>query len=78
MQKAVVSTSLGCEGLDVVPGEHLIVEDQPEEFVQAVVTLLKNSEMRKVLGTAGRALVEAKYSWDSCGERLLQALDEKF
>jgi polysaccharide biosynthesis protein PslH len=76
MQKAVVSTSLGCEGLAVVPGEHLVVEDQPEEFAQAVVTFLKNAEMRQAFGTAGRALVEARYSWDDSGERLLQALDE--
>ena len=47
MQKAVVSTSLGCEGLAVMPGEHLVVADQPEEFAQAVVTFLKNADVRK-------------------------------
>lgn len=76
MQKAVVSTSLGCEGLAVVPGVHLVVADQPEEFAQAVVAFLKNAEMRKAFGAAGRALVEAEYSWDRSGERLLQTLDE--
>jgi glycosyltransferase involved in cell wall biosynthesis len=76
MQKAVVSTSLGCEGLAVVPGEHLVVADQPEEFAQAVVAFLKNAEMRKAFGAAGRALVEAEYSWECSGERLLQTLDE--
>jgi polysaccharide biosynthesis protein PslH len=76
MQKAVVSTSLGCEGLAVVPGEHLVVADRPEEFAQAVVAFLKNAELRKAFGAAGRALVENLYSWDRCGERLLQILEE--
>ena len=76
MCKAVVSTSLGREGLSVVPGEHVVVADQPEEFAQAVVALLKNAEMRKAFGAAGRALMEAEYSWDRSGERLLKILDE--
>ncbi len=74
MRKAVVSTSIGCEGLSVVPGEHLVVEDKPETFAQAVVALLKNPEMRAAYGTAGRALVEAEYSWEHCGAQLLRAL----
>jgi sugar transferase (PEP-CTERM/EpsH1 system associated) len=75
MQKAVVSTSVGCEGLSVVPGKHLIVEDQPEAFAQAVVTLLNNPEMCVAYGTAGRALVESEYSWEHCGARLLRVLE---
>lgn len=75
MQKAVVSTSIGCEGLSVVPGEHLIVADQPEAFAQAVVTFLNNPEMRAVYGSAGRALVEAEYGWERCGSQLLRALE---
>lgn len=74
MQKAVVSTSLGCEGLSVEPGKHLLVTDEPEKFAQAVITLLKNPDMRAAYGSAGRALVEAEYSWESCGARLLQVL----
>lgn len=76
MQKAVVSTSLGCEGLSLVPGKHLIVADQPEAFAQAVVELVKNPEKRRTLGTAGRSLVEAEYSWERCGDQLLHALEK--
>lgn len=75
MRKAVVSTSIGCEGLSVEPGKHLLIADQPAEFAQAVVRLLSNPEMRTTLGNAGRALVEEKYSWEYSGERLLQVLE---
>ena len=76
-QKATVSTTIGCEGLAVIPGKHLLVADEPEAFVQAVVTLLRNPYMRKVLGSAGRALIEAEYSWERCGEQLVRILKEK-
>lgn len=75
MGKAVVSSSIGCEGLEVVSGEHLLVEDQPEAFARAVVQLLRDEDMRNRLGHAGRALVEEKYSWESCGHQLLRALE---
>ena len=76
MQKAVVSTSIGCEGLSVSSGEHLLVADQPAAFAQAVVKLIRDPLKRATLGAAGRALVEAEYSWEKCGDRLLNILEE--
>jgi len=73
MRKAVVSTSLACEGLNVIPGKHLIVADQPDVFAQQVVNLLQNSQARAALGKAGRELAQA-YSWELCGDALLSAL----
>ena len=78
MRKAVVSTSIGCEGLAVIPGEHLVVADQPEAFAKAVIMLLNNPEKRKSLGNAGRTLVEAEYSWGHCGTQLLRVLETNF
>jgi len=75
MRKAVVSTSLGCEGLSVVPGKHLLLADQPEAFAQAVVELIRSPQTRKALGDAGRSLVEAEYSWERCGDQLLHVLE---
>jgi polysaccharide biosynthesis protein PslH len=76
MQKAVVSTSLGCEGLAVKDGEHLMVVDQPESFAQAVIDLLQHAKKRVSLGNAGRALVDAEYSWERCGKILNRALEK--
>ncbi len=74
MQKAIVSTSLGCEGLVITSGKHLIVADEPEAFAREVIALLNNSQRRSLLGSAGRALVESEYSWEHCGGSLLKIL----
>jgi polysaccharide biosynthesis protein PslH len=63
MGKAVVSTSIGAEGLPVQDGKNIILADKPEEFARAVVTLLKDSVARGELGRAARQLVEREYSW---------------
>lgn len=76
MRKAVVSTSLGCEGIAVEPGKQLVVADDPNAFAEAVIALLRDPARRAALGAAGRTLVEERYSWESCGARLLAALDE--
>jgi sugar transferase (PEP-CTERM/EpsH1 system associated) len=76
MRRAVVSTSLGCEGLSLIPGKHLIVADQAQEFAQAVVDLMQAPEQRVALGNAGRALIEAEYSWERCGDKALLALEK--
>lgn len=75
MRRAVVSTTLGCEGIDCIPNKHLLVADEPEAFAAAVVDLLKAPARRESLGAAGRALVNEHYSWGYCGARMLAALD---
>lgn len=73
MGKAIVSTSIGCEGLDVRPGEHLMVVDTPDMFAREVLALLANRQKRLELGRAARSLVEGRYSWKIIGSRLLEA-----
>ena len=63
MGKAVVSTGVGAEGLPVLPGEHYLRADTPQEFARSVVMLVKDPSRRQALGAAGRRLVEARYSW---------------
>jgi sugar transferase (PEP-CTERM/EpsH1 system associated) len=74
LRRAVVSTSLGCEGIDCVPGRDLIVADEPRAFAEAIVSLLNDKSRRVSLGAAGRALVEERYSWEHCGQQLLLAI----
>jgi glycosyltransferase involved in cell wall biosynthesis len=73
--KAIVSTSIGCEGIDVVPGETLVIEDEPRAFAGQVVALLHDAGRRQRLGLAARALVERKYSWAVIGRSLQQAYE---
>lgn len=76
MRTAVVSTSLGCEGLAVEPGKHLLVADTPEAFAHSVIELLTHPQQRQALQVAGRALVEAEYSWEKCGDRLQKVVED--
>lgn len=70
MGKAVVSTSVGAEGLDVVPERDLLVADDPEQFAAQIKRLLDDPDLAARLGAAGRRLVEAQYSWAASVSRL--------
>jgi glycosyltransferase involved in cell wall biosynthesis len=63
MRMAVVSTTVGAEGLPMVPGEHYLRADESEHFAAAVVELLRNPERREAIARAGRRLVEEHYAW---------------
>jgi glycosyltransferase involved in cell wall biosynthesis len=63
MGKAVVSTSVGAEGLPMTPGRHFVQADEEAAFADAVIALLQDPGRRRALGDAGRRLVEERYSW---------------
>ena len=73
MGKAMVSTSIGCEGIDVRAGEHLMVADEPAGFAEATLTLLNDRARRAALGGAARRRVEELYAWNVVGDQLLEA-----
>jgi glycosyltransferase involved in cell wall biosynthesis len=64
--KAVVSTTIGAEGLALTPGRDVVVADRAEEFAAAVRALLADPGGAARLGRAARALVEARYRWETC------------
>jgi glycosyltransferase involved in cell wall biosynthesis len=74
--KAVVSTSVGAEGLPVQSGENIVLADTPEDFSNSVVSLLNNSVQRKRLGTSARTLVQENYSWRKVTENFARTLLE--
>jgi len=70
MGKAVVSTSLGCEGIRVNDGENIWIADTADEFARKVVHLLNNEAQRRRLGEAGLQLVRNYYRWDQVAESI--------
>jgi glycosyltransferase involved in cell wall biosynthesis len=70
MGKALVSTSIGCEGLETVDGENILIRDDPTEFAEAVVDVLSDGQLRERLGRAGRKTAEEIYAWPVIGEKL--------
>lgn len=76
----VVTTSVGCEGIDAVNERDLLIADDPPAFAAAVIRLLNDAALRSNLGEYARKLVEKKYSWDAIYPRLdavIEALDPK-
>jgi polysaccharide biosynthesis protein PslH len=61
MGKAIVSTTIGAEGLDFVPGEEILIADDPGAFAANVVELLRNPGWRKAMGQAARNRVAQDY-----------------
>jgi glycosyltransferase involved in cell wall biosynthesis len=72
MGKAVVTTTIGAQGIPVRNREHLVVADTFNEFARETVSLLTDQRMRATLGANARKLVEEQYSW----EIITKALNE--
>jgi sugar transferase (PEP-CTERM/EpsH1 system associated) len=74
MGKAVVSTTVGAEGLPVTDGEHVRIADEPGAFADAVLRLVRDVDSRRTLEAAARALVVARYDWSAVAGELEEAL----
>jgi sugar transferase (PEP-CTERM/EpsH1 system associated) len=68
--KALVSTTVGHEGVDVSGDQHLLIGDDAETFAAQVGRLFEDPALGERLGRAGRELMVREYSWDSAGRRL--------
>jgi sugar transferase (PEP-CTERM/EpsH1 system associated) len=69
MERAVVSTTIGAEGLDVVDGEHLVLADDPKAFADAVIDLLRAPDRATEIGQAAALHVRAHFGWASVAEQ---------
>lgn len=73
MGKAVVSTSVGAEGLDVHHGRDILLCDGSANFVDGVATMLQDAVVRDGVGRAAAELA-ANYGWPHIGVRFGQVL----
>ncbi len=63
----VVSTSKGCEGLELVSGSHILTGDNPAAFADQVNRVLESEDLRSQLSQLGRQRVQQKYDWKVIG-----------
>jgi polysaccharide biosynthesis protein PslH len=75
MERAIVSTSVGAEGINVTSGKNILLVDEPAEFAAKTLELLRNPDRRSSLGLEARNLVESEYSWDRIGGKLQVAYE---
>jgi glycosyltransferase involved in cell wall biosynthesis len=70
MGKAVVSTTLGAEGIEAVPGRDLLIADEPAAFADAVNRLLSQPGLAAQIGRSARQLAVDRYGWDGAARTL--------
>lgn len=66
----VVTTSLGCEGLEVRNDEHLFIADDPAQFARHAVWVARHPDAVRPLQDSARRLVEEEYTWERIGQQL--------
>ena len=72
--KAVVSTTIGAEGLAVQSGRDLILADNPGTFAQATINLILDSSLRRKYEEAAARLA-AQYDWSNIVEQFAAVLE---
>jgi sugar transferase (PEP-CTERM/EpsH1 system associated) len=70
MGTPIVTTSIAIQALQVKDGEHLLVADEPQQFAEAVISLLNNKNLQKQLSVNARNYVQEHHDWDASGQKL--------
>lgn len=70
MGKAIVSSTLGAEGIEAIPGRDILIADEPAAFAEAVSRLLNEPGLAAHIGNSARQLSDARYAWSSAARAL--------
>jgi polysaccharide biosynthesis protein PslH len=70
MGKAMVSTTLGAEGIEATSGRDILIADQPEAFASEVSRLLAEPDLAARIGQSARQLAEQRYAWSAAARTL--------
>ena len=68
MEKAIVSTSIGAEGLPVTNETEILLADTPESFADSVVKLLQDQNLANAIGQRAAARVRQEFGWESVAD----------
>lgn len=67
MKKPIVTTSIGCEGIEVKHGESVLIADDPYTFAEQVIQLMNDKKFQRNLIHSGYELVRSRYDWKEIG-----------
>ena len=71
MGKAIVSTTVGAEGVNLSANENIIYADDADSFANGIIALLKNKETTASFGQSVRNIATSTYDWDIIANKLL-------
>ena len=66
----VVSTKLGCMGLNVTNQKNILIAESSSEFAEKTIHLISNKKEREKIGAAGKKMVEKNYTWEVIFDRV--------
>ena len=69
--RAVLTTSIGAEGIAATPDSEILVADTPQSFAQKAIWLLQHPEKALEIGNRARTVIEREYDWDSLEAKTL-------
>ncbi|MEZ4298587.1 MAG: glycosyltransferase [Polyangiaceae bacterium] len=75
MARAVVSTSIGAEGLPLKDGEEVILADEPDRFADEVIRLVNDDAAREKIEQASRKAVVERFGWDRATDALVKIME---
>jgi glycosyltransferase involved in cell wall biosynthesis len=75
MEKPIVSTTVGAEGLPVTDGEELLLADEPQSFASAVVRVLRDEAFARELGERAARVVRERFGWDKVSATFAQVCE---
>jgi len=76
LSKAIVSTSIGAEGIEYTDGRNILIGDTPQEFADKVLLALNDRSRSREIGIEARKFVCEKYDWNIIGEKLKRIYEE--
>lgn len=76
MEKPIVSTTVGAEGLPVRDESELLLADSPEDFATAVVRVLHDEEFAFHLGRRSATLVREQFGWNRVAQRFAEICEQ--
>ncbi len=66
----VVTTSVGNEGIEAVPDRDILIADEPSQFAEKVVRLLRDEHLSRLLSENGKSFVRENFNWDKVISRV--------
>jgi len=76
LESAIVSTTIGAEGLPLHDGEEIVIADNPAAFAQACIRLMRDAEARAAIGRAAAVRVRREFGWDRAASVFAQTCEQ--
>ena len=74
MEKCIVSTSIGAEGINVVNDKEIIISNEIHELKNKIIYALENDDVNHQIGKNARKKILDKYSWDAVTDKIVEEL----